>query len=136
MTAPLSRLAGVHAGMDDDGAIVVDVHGAGYRVVVHDRDQRALNANEVGSHVVLAIHEVTGEEGTVAYGFVSLDDRRAFGRILKVKGLGPSVALKLLSAFDATELGHVVGAGDIGRLTKLPGIGAAKAKAIVDGVKL
>lgn len=125
----ISFIAGTHLGMEDDGALCIGVAaGIGYRVVVNDRDRKTINANEVGSHVKLHCRTRQTEDETIMFGFLSLDDRRAFDRLLKVDGIGPSTALRLLSMHDAAGLGELVRRADVKALTKVPGIGTRTAE--------
>ncbi len=132
----ITRLSGINGGMDDDGAIVVDVCGVGYGVVVSDRDRGVINARGVRSAVELFIRAVYREDSATLYGFSSADDRRAFDRIRRAQQLGPGVAMKLLSRMSAAQLKVAFDSRDPDELKGIPGIGKETARRLVDKVRL
>lgn len=129
----ISYLAGSHAGMDDDGALIVLVSGVGYRVLVSDRDRTALNTRAM---IDVWCRSIYREDSATLYGFLDIRDRRAFDRLLNVDGVGPSMALKVLSVMDSTKLADVVASKIPATLMTVPGVGRKTAERIVEQVKL
>lgn len=129
----ISYLTGSHAGMDDDGALIVLVGGVGYRVLVSDRDRTALNTRAV---VDLWCRSIYREDNASLFGFMDIRDRRAFDRLMNVDGVGPSMALKVLSVMDAARLADVVASKIPATLMQVPGVGRKTAERIVEQVKL
>lgn len=118
----ISRLFGPVVDMDDNGRIVIDCRGVGYDVVVHDRDRLTLNARR-GTEQLVFVRTVVKEppEGVVLFGFVDVDDRRMFDRIVAVDGCGPVIAMKLLSRYAGYDL--VAAVTDVNSALGVPGIG-------------
>ena len=133
----ISSLLGIHGGQDDDGAITVDVAGVGYRVYVSDRDRETLNKRGVDSALPRLFCRTNANENEVTiYGFISMDDRRAFDRLQKVDGVGVSTALRMLSVYDAPRLAACVAGGAVADLCKVPGVGKKTAEKICAQAKL
>jgi Holliday junction DNA helicase RuvA len=106
-----------HAG---DGSCVVDVNGVGYEVFV---PLRSFGRLQVGAKGVLHVHTHVREEALTLYGFESGDDREAFRTLMSVSGVGPKVALSVLSELTAAELAQAVNRGDRRRLEAISGVG-------------
>jgi Holliday junction DNA helicase RuvA len=106
-----------HAG---DGSCVLDVAGVGYEVFVPVRNFAQLPVSEPA---VLHVHTHVREDALVLYGFVSPEDRAAFRLLLTVSGVGPKLAMTVLSDLSATELSHVIARGERQRLEAISGVG-------------
>lgn len=103
-----------------DGSCVLDVNGVGYEVFVPIRSFGRL---QVGAKGVLHVHTHVREEALTLYGFESSDDREAFRILMSVSGVGPKVALAVLSELTAADLASAVSRGDRRRLEAISGVG-------------
>ncbi len=110
-------------------ALLVDVGGVGYELEAPMTAFYELPA--VGEPVVLYTHLVVREDAHLLYGFVREGQRRLFRELLKVNGVGPRVALAVLSGLSDEEFSRCVAGEDIARLTKVPGIGRKTAERLV-----
>ena len=102
------------------GSVVLDVAGVGYLVHVPSPVLAGLTR---GERVRLMTHLVVREDALSLYGFRTSDQREVFLTLLGVTGVGPKLALAVLSVFEPDALRRVVAAGDAGALTSVPGIG-------------
>jgi holliday junction DNA helicase RuvA len=109
--------------------ILLDVHGVGYEVEAPMSTFFRLPA--VGDSVVLHTHLVVREDAQLLFGFASLTEKALFRELIKVSGVGPKVALALLSGISAEDFWATVRSGETGRLVKLPGIGKKTAERLV-----
>jgi Holliday junction DNA helicase RuvA len=123
----IARLSGNVARVG--GSLVVDVGGVGYRVNVPASVFGALPAD--GEKVTLVTHMLVREDDISLYGFTDETELRVFELLLTVSGVGPKVALALLSALSAEDLARAVASEDVKTLTKVPGIGAKTAQRMV-----
>jgi Holliday junction DNA helicase RuvA len=108
--------------------IVVDVGGVGYDVAVPLSTYYTLG--EPGSDVALRVHTHVREDTFALYGFSTGLELQIFERLIGISGIGPKLALAVLSGIDVAELVRAVQAGDVGRLTAIPGIGRKTAERI------
>ena len=109
------RLDSVH-----EGGCILDVNGVGYVVAATSRAVSALPAGGVG---VLWVETVVREDAITLYGFADAAERDWFRLLTGIQGVGPKVALSLLSALAPKDLAGAVLAGDRGSLTRAPGVG-------------
>ncbi len=109
--------------------VVIDVGGVGYQVAVSL--QTLAELPPTGSEVALKTHLQVREDAHLLFGFASDGERRAFELCLSVSGVGPKLAMALLSAMRPEELAATVIAGDVGRLQKTPGVGRKTAERVV-----
>lgn len=109
--------------------LLVDVAGVGYEVEVPFSTSFALK--EVGEQVVLYTHFVVREDAQLLFGFANKADRDLFRLLIKVNGVGPKLALAILSGLDAGQLARCIEDGDVPTLVKLPGIGKKTAERLV-----
>jgi Holliday junction DNA helicase RuvA len=109
--------------------VMVDVNGVGYEVEVPVSTLSALPSTE--DLVVLHTHLVVREDAHLLYGFASLHERNAFRMLLKVSGVGPKLALALLSGLSVSELAGVVVRQDVTRLTRISGVGKKTAERLL-----
>lgn len=100
--------------------LLVEVGGVGYRVAV---PTTAMSGVEVGSGVFLYVHTHVREDAIVLYGFADRDGRECFEGLLAAHGVGPSLALAILSVHSPAALSRAVLAGDADALTLVPGVG-------------
>jgi Holliday junction DNA helicase RuvA len=108
---------------------VIDVCGVGYRVVVPLTTFYELP--EVGQPVVIHIHTHVREDAFNFYGFHSMEDRAVFQLMITVSGIGPKLAINILSGIAAGELIRAVTTHDLKRLTGIPGVGKKTAERMI-----
>lgn len=109
--------------------VVIEVGGVGYEVAVPVTTLVELPG--IGEDAVLHTHLHVREDQLALFGFGSSDDRDLFRVLLGVSGVGPKVALAILSTMDANELRRVVATEDVGALTAVPGIGKRSAQKLL-----
>ena len=109
--------------------ILIDVSGVGYEVDVPM--STFCNLPEVGGELTLHTHFVVREDAQLLYGFASLAERAVFRALIKISGVGPKIALALLSGITVDQLKDAVDRGETGLLTKVPGIGKKTAERLV-----
>ncbi|MBW3556714.1 MAG: Holliday junction branch migration protein RuvA [Actinobacteria bacterium] len=117
----IGSLRGALVDLSPRGEVLVEVAGVGYRVQVPSG--RLGQLGERGSTVFLHVHTHVREDAIVLYGFVSLDERSCFEALLGTHGVGPAVALAILSVHSPSSLRRAVAADDVDALTMVPGIG-------------
>lgn len=110
-------------------SLLVDVGGVGYELEAPMTTFYELP--EVGSEVTLHTHLLVREDAQLLYGFASEQERLMFRTLIKVSGVGAKLALALLSGISAREFAHTVQHNDIGRLTKVPGVGKKTAERLI-----
>jgi Holliday junction DNA helicase RuvA len=110
-------------------ALVVDVHGVGYEVEAPLNVFDRLPAD--GEPLTILTHLVVKEDAQTLYGFLSEADRKLFRELLKVSGIGPRLALAILSGVSGDDFALMVEAGDSQALTRLPGIGKKTAERLI-----
>jgi len=113
--------------------VLVDVGGVGYIVAVPLSTYAALG--ELHTEVTLLIHTHVREDALSLYGFLSSREKHLFEMLLSASGVGPSLALKILSGMSAEELIPAIRGNDLGRLTKIPGVGRKTAERMVVELK-
>ncbi|KJS74897.1 MAG: ATP-dependent DNA helicase RuvA [Comamonadaceae bacterium BICA1-1] len=101
--------------------IVIDCHGVGYEVEVPMSTFYGLPA--LGAPVALLTQHVVREDAQLLYGFATAPERQAFRQLIKIAGIGPRLALSILSGLSVAELAQAVTAQDGARLIKVPGVG-------------
>ena len=109
--------------------ILIDVSGVGYEVDVPM--STFCNLPEVGGELTLYTHFVVREDAELLYGFATLAERAVFRALIKISGVGPKIALALLSGITVDQLKDAVDRGETGLLTKVPGIGKKTAERLV-----
>src|ERR1700684_1944929 len=113
--------------------VLVDVGGVGYLVQVPLSTFAALG--ELHTEVTLLIHTHVHEDVMALYAFVSSREKHFFELLLSASGVGPSLALKILSGMSVEELVPAIRGSDLGRLTKIPGVGRKTAERMVVELK-
>ncbi len=109
--------------------IVVDVGGVGYDVFVPLSTFYGLG--DAGSDVMLRIHTHVREDALLLYGFATRLELELFERLIGVSGIGPKVALAVLSGLEPPDVIRAIGRGDVARLTTIPGVGKKTSERIV-----
>lgn len=110
-------------------AIVLDLHGIGYRLQTTLETAAALPP--LGAPATLYTHLAIREDAWELYGFATPDERHHFRQLLSVNGIGPKLALAVLSALPPAELQRTLAENDLPRLTRVPGIGKKTAQRIL-----
>jgi Holliday junction DNA helicase RuvA len=113
--------------------LMLDVNGVGYEVAAPMSTFYQLP--ETGTKVTLHTHLVVREDAQLLYGFASESERELFRTLLKVSGVGPKVALAILSGVSVDEFVRCVRDGDASRLVRLPGIGKKTAERLLVEMK-
>ena len=124
----IGRLSGILAAKQPP-QIIIDVNGVGYEVDVPMSTFYALPAT--GERVQLMTHYVVREDAHLLFGFATQDERAAFRQLIKVTGIGPKVALAVLSGLSVPELNQAIMMQDVKRLTRVPGIGTKTAERLL-----
>jgi holliday junction DNA helicase RuvA len=113
--------------------VLVDVGGVGYLVQVPLSTYAALG--ELHTEVTLLIHTHVREDALALYGFVSAREKHFFEMLLSASGVGPTLALKILSGMSVEELVPAIRGSDLARLTRIPGVGRKTAERMVVELK-
>src|SRR5262245_957293 len=109
--------------------VIVDVSGVGYEV--HVPLSTFYEIGDAGSDVSLRVYTHVREEELQLYGFLTDLERQVFERLIGISGIGPKLAIAVLSGMDTRELVVAVQRADVARLTGIPGIGKKTAERIV-----
>jgi holliday junction DNA helicase RuvA len=113
--------------------VLVDVGGVGYVVLVPLSTFAALG--DLHTEVTLLIHTHVREDALSLYGFVSSREKHLFELLISASGVGPSLALKILSGMSVDELVPAIRGNDLARLTKIPGVGRKTGERMVVELK-
>jgi Holliday junction DNA helicase RuvA len=109
--------------------VVIEAGGVGYRLAVSSETLRSVPAR--GQEATLHAHLVVRDDAHALYGFSSEDERDLFLQLISVNGVGPKVAMAVLSAGNPRELFGAIAAGDVKRFQAVPGIGKRTAERII-----
>jgi Holliday junction DNA helicase RuvA len=109
--------------------ILLDVQGVGYELDVPM--STFYNLPALHEKVVLHTQLIVREDAHLLYGFLSNDERMAFRQLLKISGVGPKLALSVLSGLSLADLASAVANKEAGRLTKIPGVGKKTAERLL-----
>ena len=123
----IARLRGRPVGVSPDG-LVLDVNGVGYLVAATPAVRRRATA---GAEVTVETYLHVREDALQLYGFADAEERELFVHLLTVSGIGPKVALAVVSGSPASELRRAIALGDHARFQAIPGIGKKTAERIV-----
>lgn len=113
--------------------LLIDVHGVGYELEASMSTFYSLP--ECGETITLHTHMVVREDAQLLYGFFSPAERLMFRTLIKISGVGPKLALTILSGMSAEDLSHCILQGDSTALTRLPGVGKKTAERLVVELK-
>ncbi len=108
---------------------IVETAGVGYEVVISVPTFSDLPP--LGGEVALHIHTHVREDQLALYGFLRAEEKQLFEKLITVSGIGPKLAITILSGMAAAELGNAIRSNDVARLTKIPGIGRKTAERLV-----
>jgi Holliday junction DNA helicase RuvA len=123
----IARLKGSLAGKAPN-RLTVDVGGVGYDVLVPLSTFYGIG--EIGADVTLRIHTHVREEVIALYGFATPLEQDLFERLISISGIGPKLALAVLSGIDPGDLVRAIRTQDVARLTRIPGVGKKTAERI------
>jgi len=109
--------------------IVIDVNGVGYELYVPLSTY--YDVGETGTDITLRVHTHVREDALQLYGFLTSLEQQLFERLIAISGIGPKLAVAVLSGIDTNELVTSIQRADVARLTRIPGIGKKTAERIV-----
>jgi Holliday junction DNA helicase RuvA len=124
----IGRLTGVIAEKSPP-QVLIDVQGVGYEVDVPM--STFFNLPGLGERTSLHTHLSIREDAHVLFGFLTAEERNTFRLLIKISGVGPKMALSLLSGLSVGELAQAVSKQESGRLVKVPGIGKKTAERLL-----
>ncbi len=124
----IASLRGILESLGNDGAII-NVNGIGFQVYLPTSTLSSLN--KIGKEVMLYTHLHLREDEATLYGFASADELRLFQTLIGVSGLGPKLALAMLSAMNIEQITMAIASGNAKLLTVIPGIGKKMADRLV-----
>ena len=129
----IGSLRGVLLDRFASGEVLVEVGGVGYRVAVPAGTMAVIDGP--GSPIFLHIHTHVRDDAIVLYGFATSDERNCFEAVLGAHGVGPALALAILSAMSPIALRRAVAGDDVDALTTVPGVGKKTAARLVLDLK-
>ena len=112
----------------DSAGVVIENNGIGYFVQC---PTSVLHSCTVGNKMKLFTYQHVREDAIILFGFLTKEDRTMFLRLISVSGIGPKIALQVLSSLSARDLAIVLVSGDATALTKVPGIGKKTAQRVI-----
>ncbi|MCH8502213.1 MAG: Holliday junction branch migration protein RuvA [Aliidiomarina sp.] len=124
----IGRLQGILAAKQPP-ELLIDVQGVGYEVQVPMTCFYDLP--ELGKAVTLWTHFVVREDAQLLFGFNTLDERALFRQLIKAQGVGPKMALGIMSSLSAPQFINSVQQGDLTTLVKIPGVGKKTAERLL-----
>ena len=110
------------------GRLIVDVHGVGYDVQVPLSTFYVVG--DPGASVALRVHTHVREDVLALYGFATSLEQELFERLIAISGIGPKLALSVLSGIEPPDLVRAIKSQDVARLTQIPGVGKKTAERI------
>ncbi len=113
--------------------LLLDVQGVGYELEASMSTFYQLP--EVGEKIVIHTHLVVREDAQLLYGFFALSERLMFRHLIRISGVGPKLALTILSGMSADDFSRCIIDGDAKALTRLPGVGKKTAERLVVELK-
>lgn len=124
----IGRLSGLL--LDKNPAqLILDCNGVGYEVSVPM--STFYNLPATGERVTLLTHMVVREDAQLLYGFGTMQERELFRQLIKISGIGARTALGILSGMSVNDLAQAVTLQEVGRLTRIPGIGKKTAERLL-----
>ena len=109
--------------------VVVDVEGVGYEV--HVPLSTYYDLGDEGAETALRVHTHVRDDALQLYGFLTALEQQLFERLIGISGIGPRLAIAVLSGIETRELVTAVQRGDVARLTRIPGVGRKTAERII-----
>ena len=115
------------------GEVLIEVGGVGYRVTV--TPNTSIRLGELGDDVFVHVHHHVREDAVTLYGFATKDERLCFEALIGAHGVGPSLALAILSVHSPSELRVALAADDVAALCLVPGVGKKTATRLLVELK-
>ncbi len=115
------------------GEVLVEVAGVGYRITV--TPNTSIDLGEVGDDVFVQIHHHVREDAVTLYGFAAKDERVCFEALISAHGVGPSLALAILSVHSPAQLRLALASDDVAALCLVPGVGKKTAARLLVELK-
>jgi Holliday junction DNA helicase RuvA len=109
--------------------VIVEAGGVGYDVVIPISTFSTLP--DAGAEVALRIHTHVREDALALFGFLTVEEKALFERLISVSGIGPSLAIKVLSGLAAASIIDAIRGGHIEQLVRIPGVGKKTAERMV-----
>jgi Holliday junction DNA helicase RuvA len=109
--------------------VVVEAAGVGYEVQIPISTYTSLP--DAGTAVSLRIHTHVREDALLLFGFATADEKTVFEKLITISGIGPKLAITVLSGLPTPELVAAIRSGDVQRLIRIPGVGKKTAERIV-----
>ena len=109
--------------------VVIDTQGVGYRIFIPLTTFYELP--ESGQMVTLHIHTNVKQDAINLFGFYTLQERDLFQLMISVSGIGPKIAMNILSGISANDLLQAISSGDLGKLVSIPGVGKKMAERLI-----
>ncbi len=113
----------------ESGNLLIEVGGLGYEV--HVPSKASYDLPHQGSELHLLTHFIARDDGQQLYGFLEAADRELFRQLIKVSGVGPKLALTILSGLDIEGFSRYVVDGDVSSLVAIPGVGKKTAERLI-----
>lgn len=113
--------------------VLIDVSGVGYEIQMPMTSLYQLP--ELGAEVIIYTHFVVREDAQLLFGFADRQERALFRELIKANGVGPKMALTIMSGMTAVQFAQVVNQGDVSALVKLPGVGKKTAERLLVEMK-
>lgn len=129
----IGSLTGTLAEREPEGIAIIDVNGVGYAVTV--TAPTLVSLGELGSGVSLKIHTRVREDSITLFGFKTTAEKRCFEALIAAHGVGPSLALALMSLHSPSALRQIVAMEDAAALSEVPGIGKKTAARLMVELK-
>lgn len=129
----IGSLRGTLLDRSTTGEVLVEVGGVGYRVTCAASTVSAVG--ELGGPVFLHVHTHVREDAIVLFGFATRDERACFEALLGAHGVGPALALAILSAHSPSSLRRALASDDVDALTMVPGVGKKTAARLLIELK-
>lgn len=109
--------------------VIVDTQGVGYRIFIPLTTFYELPA--AGQNVTLHVHTHVKQDAINLFGFYTLQEKELFQLMISVSGIGPKIAMNILSGISAQELLRAISRGDVGKLVSIPGVGKKMAERLI-----
>lgn len=110
------------------GRVIIDIQGVGYEVLIPLSTY--YDVGEVGQSITLRIYTHVAENALALYGFRTVREKALFLQLIQISGIGPRLAITILSGLPVEELMEAITRADIGRLSSVPGVGKKTAERI------
>ncbi|OQW91122.1 MAG: Holliday junction branch migration protein RuvA [Beggiatoa sp. IS2] len=109
--------------------LLLEVQGVGYEI--ESPMSTFYHLPELNTEVILLTHLSIREDAHILYGFISEEERGLFRSLIRINGVGPKLALSILSAMEGPMFTHCIQQGDMAKLTRIPGVGKKTAERLI-----